>query len=204
MNTEIKQLKDNELLENFGAGDLIAFDEILNRYESRIKNYLYQYTGDTGLSADVTQECFIKLYEYRQRILEIANLSSWLFTIAANMVKRDYKKVKGMNFISFEEMNEDEIDRIDFDDESNNDDRFEENEIKLEQIKEALAKTYSEFREVILLRYTEGYSYEQISEILKIPSGTVKSRINRGRQQMIEYIRKINITNKVQIKDHEK
>ena len=164
--------------------DIKAFDEIVLRYKDRIINFIFQYTNNRDDAEDLAQDSFLKLFRYRDKYKEIAKFSTWFYTIVINTVRNNYNKGKNFIPVSFEDMDESDLetgDNIYYSDEF---DDADEKEKKIECLKKAFDMLDNTFKEIILLRYTEGLEYEKISEILGIPSGTVKSRINRGREHL--------------------
>lgn len=185
---------DEELMLIFIDGDEKAFDELVRRYMDSVISYLYKFTGDYIISDDIAQESFIRLYRYKDRYDENAKFSPWFYSIVINRAKSAMQIKTDQDHISLNDMNNEEIGKIDhFSDPSDNDDLEEYeylNEVKIEYIKKAFEVIDPLYKEVIILRFMKEMEYEMIAEILKIPVGTVKSRISRGRSQIKEIINK--------------
>lgn len=183
--TDYREFTDEQLILMLQIDeDIKAFDEIVLRYKDRIINFIFQYTNNRDDAEDLAQDSFLKLYRYRDKYKEIAKFSTWFYTIVINTVRNNYNRGKNFIPVSFEDMDESDLetgDNIYYSDEFDNAD---EKEKKIECLKKAFDMLDNTFKEIILLRYTEGLEYEKISEILGIPSGTVKSRINRGREHL--------------------
>lgn len=185
---------DEELMLIFINGDEKAFDELVRRYMDSVISYLYKFTGDYNISDDIAQESFIRLYRYKDRYDKNSKFSPWFYSIVINRAKSAMHIKTDQDHISLNDMNNEEIDKIDHvSDPSDNDDLEEYeylNEVKIEYIKKAFEVIDPLYKEVIILRFMKEMEYEMIAEILKIPVGTVKSRISRGRSQIKEIINK--------------
>ncbi|MBK8383765.1 MAG: RNA polymerase sigma factor [Ignavibacteria bacterium] len=185
---------DEELMLIFINGDEKAFDELVRRYMDSVISYLYKFTGDYIISDDIAQESFIRLYRYKDRYDKNSKFSPWFYSIVINRAKSAMHIKTDQDHISLNDMNNEEIGKIDhFSDPSDNDDLEEYeylNEVKIEYIKKAFEVIDPLYKEVIILRFMKEMEYEMIAEILKIPVGTVKSRISRGRSQIKEIINK--------------
>jgi len=185
---------DEELMLIFINGDEKAFDELVRRYMDSVISYLYKFTGDYKISDDIAQESFIRLYRYKDRYDKNSKFSPWFYSIVINRAKSAMHIKTDQDHISLNDMNNEEIGKIDhFSDPSDNDDLEEYeylNEVKIEYIKKAFEVIDPLYKEVIILRFMKEMEYEMIAEILKIPVGTVKSRISRGRSQIKEIINK--------------
>lgn len=185
---------DEELMLIFINGDEKAFDELVRRYMDSVISYLYKFTGDYNISDDIAQESFIRLYRYKDRYDENSKFSPWFYSIVINRAKSAMQIKTDQDHISLNDMNNEEIGKIDhFSDPSDNDELEEYeylNEVKIEYIKKAFELIDPLYKEVIILRFMKELEYEMIAEILNIPVGTVKSRISRGRSQIKEIINK--------------
>jgi RNA polymerase sigma-70 factor (ECF subfamily) len=186
-----RDLSDEVLMLRTGQGDRGAFDEIVRRYSSRMVNVVYQMTGDSELAQDIAQETFYRAYRSASTYKQIAKFSTWLYTIALNLCRNELRRRKH-KFYSLEEMAEREEEpgvRIDIEDESAKPDRDVEQKELSELIKMAIDRLPEKFRQPLVLRDVQGLSYEETGEILNLPEGTVKSRINRARQRVKEILR---------------
>jgi len=186
-----KKLSDETLMLRTGQGDRGAFDEIVRRYSSRMVNLAYQMTGDSELAQDIAQETFYRAYRSAGTYKRIAKFSTWLYTIAINLCRNELRRRK-YKFSSLEEMaerGEESRVRIDIVDEKARPDKDVEQSELNKLIKKAIGQLPEKFRRPMILRDIQGLSYEETGEILNLPEGTVKSRINRARarvRQMLE------------------
>ncbi len=185
-----RELSDEDLMLRTGQGDRGAFDEIVRRYTSRMVNVAYQMTGDRDLAEDVAQETFYRAYRSAASYKRIAKFSTWLYTIAINLCRNELRRRKH-RFYSLEEMAERDEEasvRIDIEDETAKPDRRVEQKELGRLIMQAIDRLPEKFKQPLVLRDVEGLSYEETGEILNLPEGTVKSRINRARQRVKEMI----------------
>ena len=187
------KISDEELMLSFKNGNEKAFDELVKRYMEDVLNYLYKFTGDYNESDDIAQESFIRLFSYKDKYNENMKFSSWFYTIVINRAKTRMGLKTSRDYVSLDEMNEEELSGMEFYTDPSDEDELEESEyhkeIKLEYIKQAFDKMDYDYREVIFLRFDYEFDYEKIAKILDVPVGTVKSRINRGRAQLKEILK---------------
>jgi RNA polymerase sigma-70 factor (ECF subfamily) len=181
---------DEQLMLRAGKGDRAAFDEIARRYAKRMINLAYQITGDRDHAEDIAQETFLRAYKSAPRYTQMAKFSTWLYTIAINLCRNELRRRKFKPY-SLEEMAEREEEgkiRIDIADESSKPDMDLERKELTDHVRKAIAQVPSKFRVALVLRDMQDRSYEEIGVMLKLPVGTVKSRINRGRLRVKEIL----------------
>jgi RNA polymerase sigma-70 factor (ECF subfamily) len=174
---------DEQLMLRAGQGEKRAFDEIVRRYTSRMINLAYQILGDRDLAEDIGQETFLRAYRSAARYREISKFSTWLYTIAINLCRNELRRRKFKTY-SLEGMAEREDSdrlRIDIADERMKPDLDLERKEIGTFVREAVATLPDKFKTPLVLRDIQGLTYEEIGDILKLPEGTVKSRINRAR-----------------------
>ncbi len=176
--------QDSTLVRWALQGDVDAFAEIVKRYETAIVNYIYWMVLNREDALDIAQDVFIKVYQSLEKFNPTYKFSSWLFTVAKNCTIDALRKSQ-KNLVSLEEaLGEDESGpglQIE-DSDSPNPERLLLNKELGFHLKEALSELPSVYREVIILRHVQDKSYEEISEILELPLGTVKNRIFRARE----------------------
>ncbi|KXK03815.1 MAG: sigma-70 family RNA polymerase sigma factor [Ignavibacteriaceae bacterium] len=189
---DYKSLTDEQLIFEFQQEDVEAFNEIVFRYKDRLVNFLYRYTGSKDDSEDLAQDTFLKLYRSKHLYREIAKFSTWFYTIAINLAKTNLRKKVRYNAISISDIDPDEekdfelpaSGQISPEDSANA-------SIENVYIQNAINSLNEKFREVIILRDIQDLDYEEISKITDLPLGTVKSRINRGRERLKELLKEI-------------
>jgi RNA polymerase sigma-70 factor, ECF subfamily len=174
---------DEDLILAFQNGDVSAFDEIVRRYRDPLFNFVVRLLGDAFFSEDIVQETFLRVYRNRHRYHQVAKFSTWIYTIASNLAKTELRRRKVRNFFSISSKGEDEKD-YDLVDTSSDIERDVDGAIKNEIILKEINALPYHFKEAVLLRDIQDLSYEEISQILNVPLGTVKSRVNRGRSRL--------------------
>ncbi len=184
------KLTDEELIRRFQAGDEEAFEEIVYRYSNRLMNFAYRFVLDKEESEDIVQDTFLKVYQNRHAYREIAKFSTWIYTITGNLAKTVLRKRRNRKMFFFSRMGPEKKD-MDFPSK----DRKPENKIERQFderiIQRAIQKLPEHFRTAIILRDIQELSYEEISNIINAPLGTVKSRINRARLRLQEELEQL-------------
>ncbi len=184
-------LTDEELIIEFQKnGNEKAFEILIQRFKNQLINYVYRFLGDYDSCVDVVQEAFIKVYRYKDNYSSVAKFSTWVYTIAGNLARTEYKRKRRRNLFSINSYGE-ENKTYEIPDESFRPDVAVDANIKREIIQKALLKIRDSYREAVILRDVQELSYEEIAEILGIEVGTVKSRINRGRAELQKYLKDI-------------
>ena len=164
-------------------GDERAFTELVRRFQGRVINLVSRVLNDREVSDDLAQEVFVRVYVHRRNYRRGSKFSTWLFTIAANLAKNEIRRrVRRKNWFSLDALQEMVNDSaIQLADPKEGQDV----ELQREQLKQAVARAIAtvpeKYRVALVLRDLEGFPYEEIGEMLKIPGGTVRSRINRAR-----------------------
>lgn len=172
-----------ELIERCKRKDPRAFDELVSQYERRIYNFAMRLSGNADDAEDIAQETFIRVYNAIQNFRGDSNFSTWVFRIAHNVFLDMRKKVKAHPQTSLEEsveLDESEVTRQVEDPNPLPDEVAQASELHdiLQRAIEALPEYQ---REMVVLYHTQNKSYEEIAEIMDLPIGTVKSRLNRAR-----------------------
>jgi len=184
---------DEELIGRFQAGDEGAFEEIVNRYADRLLNFAYRFVLDREEAEDIVQDTFLKVYQNRHAYKEIAKFSTWIYTITGNLAKTILRKLRNRKLFFFSRMvPEDNNKEMEFPSTERQPDSTLGGKIEEQMIQRAIIKLPEHFRTVIILRDIQDLSYEEISNIIDAPLGTVKSRINRARlrlQEELEHLR---------------
>ena len=174
---------DEELIGRFQAGDELAYVELVDRYKDKLMNFIFPYFGEIEQTEDIVQDTMIKLYEKKHYYKEIAKFSTWLYTIAKNLANTELRKRNRKKITYLSQMSTKDSDYEIPDVQKDINKEFE-NEFINERINLAIAGLAEKFKTVIVLRDIQELSYEDISAIVGVPLGTVKSRINRARIQL--------------------
>lgn len=185
------KMSDEDLMEYLQGGYEAAFQELVTRYQDKIHNFIYRYTRNAQDSEDLVQETFFRVYRCRNSYERIARFSTWLYTIAGNLVKTQYKKKQRMQLVSIDgsSSHDDQEFQWDISDVRYCPDDVLENDMILHHVEEALELLNDEFKEIVIMRDIQSLTYEEIMEITGLPMGTVKSRINRGRVKLQELLK---------------
>jgi len=191
MDKNLSALSDEELIAELQqTNNERAFEILVQRYKNPLTNFVFRFLGDYDACTDVVQETMIKVYRYKDNYSTVAKFSTWIYTIAGNLARTEYRRRKRRSFLSISDYGEEEK-TFDIPDESYRPDVMTDSGIKEKIIQDALLKVKEVFREVVILRDIQGLSYEEISEITGLNEGTVKSRINRGRAKLQELLKDI-------------
>jgi RNA polymerase sigma-70 factor (ECF subfamily) len=177
------KLSDEKLILRFQEGDINAYNELVKRYKDRLLNFVFRYFNNREQAEDVVQDTLIKLYTHASYYKNIAKFSTWIFTIAKNNALTELRKNKRKKTDS---LWTDDGKVIDINSNDQALDRRVQNEIAVDQLNKFLDEIPENFRMAVVLRDFQELSYDEISKILEIPIGTIKSRINRGRIQLAE------------------
>jgi len=179
------KVTDEELIRRFQAGDETAFEEIVNRYKNRLMNFAYRFVLDREEAEDIVQDTFLKVYQNRYAYKEIAKFSTWIYTITANLAKTILRKRRNRKLFYFSRLGPEDKD-MDFPSKERDAQSKIEGKFDKQAIQKAIIKLPEHFRTAIILRDIQELSYEEISNIINAPLGTVKSRINRARLKLQE------------------
>ncbi|MEX0601680.1 MAG: sigma-70 family RNA polymerase sigma factor [Rhodothermales bacterium] len=180
----LSEMSDEELMRQLQSGVEEAFNLLVERYRDRLASYLYHFLHDDDLAEDLLQETFLRLFRNRHSYEPIAKFSTWLYTIAGNLARSEYRRRKRHRTHSIHSESDGEEYEMPIPADVLAPDRFAERGIHSERIHQALDELAEDFREVVVLRDVQLLSYEEIAEITGLPMGTVKSRINRGRAKL--------------------
>jgi RNA polymerase sigma-70 factor (ECF subfamily) len=183
-----KDWTDEDLIFSFQQGEEDAFNEIVNRYKIPLYNFVSRLLGDPMFSEDIVQETFIRVYRNKHRYHRIAKFSTWIYTIASNLAKTELRRRKIKQFFSISSKGNEEKD-YDLPDRSHDIEKDVDRSLKQDAVLKEIDNLPSPFKEAVILRDIQDLSYEEISDILDVPLGTVKSRVNRGRARLQKRLR---------------
>ncbi len=178
------ELTDEDLILCVQEGDNRAFDVLVVRYKNRLYNYLFRMLGNESEAEEFAQEAFVKAYINADKYKTVAKFSTWLYTIATNLVRnriRNIKRRPKMVSLWSEDNNRENGKWVDLKDESERPDFDMERKSLNELIQRTIERIPENYRPSFVLREIEGLSYEEIAATTGLKLGTVRSRINRGR-----------------------
>jgi RNA polymerase sigma-70 factor (ECF subfamily) len=174
---------DAQLASLAAAGDDSAFTSLVTRYQPAVFRWSLMFANDPDEAEDIAQEVFVRVHLHRRNYRTGSKFSTWLFTIAANLAKNEIRRRKRRrNWTSLDEMQETLNDAsMQFADPKANKELDLEREQLGGVVGQAIASLPDRYRIALMLRDLDGMAYEEIGQVLKIPGGTVRSRINRAR-----------------------
>jgi RNA polymerase sigma-70 factor, ECF subfamily len=187
---DLRPSVDIQFLESLRRGDATAFERLVSERSGEVYALLYRLTADAEEARDLTQETFLRAFQSISRFRGEANLKTWLYRIAINQARnrwRWWRRRRRDATVS--------LDGSDRPDEQALTGRLR-NEAAVDpeketlahereqQLREALLALRPSYREAVILRDVEGFSYEEIATTLQINIGTVKSRLSRGRLEL--------------------
>jgi RNA polymerase sigma-70 factor (ECF subfamily) len=187
---EIRSTVEDQFLERLKRGEAAAFEQFVAEHTSDVYALLYRFTSDPEEARDLTQETFLRAFQSISRFRGDANLKTWIYRIAVNQARnrwRWWRRRKRDVTVSLDATDDRHTQPLAAT--LRNDDAVDpeletlakEREGQLHQALLGLRRSY---REAVILRDVEGFSYEEVAATLQISIGTVKSRISRGRMEM--------------------
>jgi len=187
----LRELGDSELVGRYLHGERFAFNELVDRYQERLLNFIYRTIGDRDRAEDLVQETFVRVYRHLHRFDQSKKFSTWAYTIASNLAKNELRNRSRNPLVLFQAIKKNwEADHrpLEFEDSTYApDDLFRKRHLR-ERVEAAVAELPEHHRVVFVLREMEGKTYEEISEITGVTLGTVKSRLNRARNRFAQII----------------
>jgi RNA polymerase sigma-70 factor (ECF subfamily) len=188
---QLRALDDSAVVTAFLGGEERAFQELVERYQTRLLNFVYRTIGDREKAEDLVQEVFIRVYRHLHRFDHTKKFSTWIYTIASNLAKNELRNRSRNPLVLFQTIKknwQDEERPLQFEDSSTRpDDLYRKRHLR-ELVERATEQLPAHHRDVFVLRELEGKSYEEIAEITSCNLGTVKSRLNRARNSFAEII----------------
>lgn len=185
-------LNEKKLIKKASKGDIDAFEKLIETHQKRAYNIALKFMKDPEDAQDVSQQAFIKIFKHIKTFNFKSSFNTWMYRIIVNVCIDTINKNKKNRVYSLDnpiETTEGEI-NIDIRDDTNKpEDIIEKKETK-ELVHNAIDRLDDIYKTIIILRDIEGFSYKEISEILEISIGTVKSRIKRGRDKLRVILKK--------------
>jgi RNA polymerase sigma-70 factor (ECF subfamily) len=178
---------DADAVHRCAEGDLNAFEEIVIRYQKKMFNIAYRMTGDYHEAAEVVQDAFVSAYKNIKGFRGASKFSTWLFTIVMNLSRNRIKQMRRRSAregYSLDDPVDTEQGEVSYEHPSPNPsvlERLETDEVQ-QAVQTCINALDTEFREVLVLRDIQGFSYGEIGGLLHVSEGTVKSRIHRARE----------------------
>ena len=186
------ELNGSELVRRAHAGDGLAWEEIVTTFSRRIFNLAYRFTSNAEAAEDLTQEVFIRVYrsldQYDPRQ---GDLSNWLMRLARNLIIDDYRHRQRNPQNSMADAVDDHQYHLRAVGRGAQKDL--ERRETASQVQEGIDKLPADLKTCVILRDIEELSYQEIVDMLQIPEGTVKSRINRGRIELAKILKRMRV-----------
>lgn len=183
-------LSDEELMALVQENDEGAFEMLVERYQHALASFISRYLGHGDQVNDILQETFIRVWRHRKHYKTVAKFSTWVYTIAGNLAKTELRRWKVRRSVPIrtggESIEDEAVDIVD--ENADPTDNMRRSEIR-EHINREIQLLPEVYRQAVILRDLEDRSYEEISELLDVPVGTVKSRVNRGRERLQDRLR---------------
>ncbi len=180
--------EERALIERCKRGDLGAFNDLVRKYEKQVYNFAYRLTGNYDDANDVAQDAFLRVFNAIGTFRGDSSFSTWLFRITTNVFLDERKKAKSHPQTSLDEyleLGESSVARQIEDPSPTPEAVLEESE-RAQILQKAVGDLPEYQRAMVTLYHTQQKSYEEIAEILDLPIGTVKSRLNRARLALKE------------------
>jgi RNA polymerase sigma-70 factor (ECF subfamily) len=175
----VEKLNDRELFNKVALDDEQAFTMFVNRYKNRLYNFIFRIIPEKETAEDILQDTFMRVYNQRKNYSPDYALSTWVYTIAINLVRSELRKRKLRRYLSLDFLKE-ETD-VELPDNTNP-----EPGMLKPLLEKAIKELPPEYRLAFVLCDIDRLPYNEIAEIMRVPVGTVKSRINRARSMLRE------------------
>ena len=187
---ELGSVRDEDLIFMVQEGNRKAFDELVSRYKGRLFSFILRMVKDPTLAEELTQETLIRVYVHAAKYREIAKFSTWVFTIATNLVRNKMRQRSRRPWmISLNPAPEDDEMPVDPPDKVADPSEGVHREELAGIIAEATRRIPEKYRIPFLLREVDQLSYEEIQQVTGLKLGTVRSRINRARNRFRQLIK---------------
>jgi RNA polymerase sigma-70 factor (ECF subfamily) len=181
---------EDQFLEKLRRGDAMAYERLVGEHSGDVYALLFRLTSDAEEARDLTQETFLRAFQSIDRFRGDASLRTWIYRIAINQARnrwRWWRRRKKDATVSLDATDENGARPLSATLPSTNLPSPEQQTLAREresQLREALGELRRSYREAVILRDVEGFTYEEIAQTLQISIGTVKSRISRGRLEL--------------------
>ena len=177
-------------------GDVDAFEVLVKKHQKRMLNIAYRMIGSYEDACEVVQDAFVSAFKGIKNFEERAKFSTWLYTIVINFCRNRLKQLEIKSHREDSSLddpvltNDSQITVEPVSDEPSILEKLEKRDVQ-QKVQECIHALDNESREVIVLRDIQGFSYNEISDMLKIPEGTVKSRLFRARDSLKDCLKKV-------------
>ncbi len=185
---------DRDVVRQAVKGNREAFDILVEKYYKKIYNLAYRFVGDAEEANDLAQEIFTAAYQNLKKFRGDAKFSTWLFQIATNRGKNRFKYLKRRGYFAGRGQQESDDERDSsqraIPDYSTNPETLLAGKQIQKIVQDAIDDLDPDHKEIVILRDIEGFSYDEIAQMLNLPEGTTKSRLHRARMVVKEKLKK--------------
>lgn len=186
----MSEMNEEEIIQRIKDGENEHFDILIRKYRDRVFRYAYSNLGDYDDALEAAQDIFVSVFKSLKNFRGESKFSTWLYSITSNYCKNFKRKKRRMNVISIFRNDDDMASELPIIDERENLEKKFELDNTYEIATEELQKLPDDYRNILVLRDIEGYTYDEIAEILKISLSNVKVRIHRGRAMLKQRLHK--------------
>jgi RNA polymerase sigma-70 factor (ECF subfamily) len=178
----------DEIIERCLNGDQAAWETIVRMYRRKVFNIAYKFVGRHDQAEDLTQDVFLKLYKSLDTFDRRANFQTWLISVSRNLCIDHYRSVRKERETINRDVDPSDLAPVSTDTPADYKLEQRDRVVLLRQALDTLAPT---LRTAVMLRDIQELTYQEIADKLRLPEGTVKSRINRGRTELARQIQKL-------------
>lgn len=188
--------EDYNLVSLCKKGNVDSFEVLVRKHQKRMLNIAYRMIGNYEDACEIVQDAFVSAYKGIKDFKEKSRFSTWLYTIVLNLSRNRLNQLKIQSYregFSFNDpviTDDSQINNEPASGESTILERLERRDVQ-QKVQGCINSLDSEFREVLILRDIHSFSYDEISDMLKIPEGTVKSRLFRARDILRDYLKRV-------------
>lgn len=188
--------EDAEIIDLCKRGNIDAFEILVNKYQKKMINISYRIIGNYEEACEIVQDAFVSAYKNMKCFRHDAKFSTWLYTIAVNLSRNRLKQLKVQGYREEPKLD----DPVEIIDQRSNRETVSVEPSILEKIEKrenqelvhgCINSLDLEFKEVIVLRDIQGFSYEEMSDMLNIKEGTIKSRLFRARESLKNCLKRV-------------
>lgn len=176
------------LIQRCLQGDQLAWEQIVRQYWRKVFNVAYKFVGKHDAAEDLTQDIFLKIFKSLHTFDRRANFQTWLISISRNLCIDHYRSVRKERETIDRDVDANELSPLSRDPGPV---AALEQQDRVQLLRDAMASLPDTLRIAVLMRDIQELSYQEIADTLRLPEGTVKSRINRGRTELARQIRKL-------------
>jgi RNA polymerase sigma-70 factor, ECF subfamily len=176
------------LIQRCLQGDQLAWEQIVRQYWRKVFNVAYKFVGKHDEAEDLTQDIFLKIFKSLNTFDSRANFQTWLISVSRNLCIDHYRSVRKERETIDRQVDASELSPVS---KSQGQMAMMEQRDRVQLLKDAMSALPKTLRTAVLMRDIQELSYHEIAEKLHLPEGTVKSRINRGRNELARQIRKL-------------